>query len=150
MNYYRCHLNIRVFCESTASGSSTKCIGAHVQSEMPPLPQLPMITVSEPQQQRKSEVSSQANTSTFDKITKKNGDDRERKESRERETARPPSPPDKINPRRASCRLRPARRRRAFWCCSLQMAFVLCSSNRLKLSRKTPFKVLSSNLQPLF
>lgn len=61
------------FLKALQVAAAAQSVGAHVPSEMPPLPQLPRITVCTPQQQRKSEVSSQANTMTCDK---KNGDEK--------------------------------------------------------------------------
>ena len=56
-----------------AAAQSSGTRGQHVPSEMPPLPQLPKIAISIPQlQQQKKLISSQANTLTFDKITKEN------------------------------------------------------------------------------
>jgi hypothetical protein len=79
-------------------------------------------------------VSSQANTLTFDNITKKNGDEKERRDENERQHG-PLRLQTKsilvVHPVTSDHHVADE----LFWCCRL--ALVLCSSNRLKLSRSS-------------
>lgn len=138
--------HIMDFWKHTASGSSTKfraaaqSLGAHVPSEMPPLPQLPRITASEPQQRRKVKYH---HRTLHLHLTRKMSMTRKKRERNHAQNSKKKGEMrDSIGLRlqtnqSSSCILspRPAHRRRALWCCRL--ALVLCSSNRPKLLRKT-------------